>query len=58
MVNNEIVPHASQTTQALSPEAPHGIPFHLEDHYETIPLPIVPVPPPIVATTDDTKLAE
>ena len=58
MVNNEIVPHASQTTQALSPEAPHGIPFHLADHYETIPPPTVTVPPPIVTIIDYTRLVE
>ena len=58
MVNDETIPHASQTTHALLPEAPHGIPFHLADHYETIPLPIVTMPLLIVTTTDDTKLAK
>ncbi|RVW50629.1 hypothetical protein CK203_073386 [Vitis vinifera] len=48
MVTNETVPHASQTAQALPPRALLGIPFHLADHYETIPPPIVTMPPPIV----------
>ena len=58
MVTDEIVPHASQTTHALPPRASLGIPFHLADHYETIPLPTVTVPPPIVTITDDTRLIE
>ena len=36
----------------------YGIPFHLVGHYETIPPPTVIVPPPIVPTIDDTRLAE
>ena len=58
MVTDEIVPHASQTAQALQPGVSHGIPFHLENHYETIPPPTVIVPPPIVSTIDDTRLAK
>ncbi|KAL6337110.1 hypothetical protein AAG906_036424 [Vitis piasezkii] len=58
MVTNEIVPHASQTAQTFQPGASLGIPFHLADHYETIPPPNVTMPPPIVPTTDDTLLVE
>ena len=58
MVIDETVPHASQTAQALPPEASLGIPFHLVDHYETIPPPIVIVPPLIITTIDDTRLVE
>ncbi|KAL6319600.1 hypothetical protein AAG906_020677 [Vitis piasezkii] len=46
------------TAQTLPPGASLGIPFHLADHYETIPPPTITVPPPIVTTTDDTRLAE
>ncbi|KAL6337644.1 hypothetical protein AAG906_037237 [Vitis piasezkii] len=35
-----------------------GTPFHLVDHYETIPPPTVIVPPPMVPTIEDTRLAE
>ncbi|KAL6323277.1 hypothetical protein AAG906_029284 [Vitis piasezkii] len=35
-----------------------GTPFHLADHYETIPPPTVIVPPPIVTTIDYTRLVE
>ena len=58
MVTDEIVPHASQTAQALQHGVSLGIPFHLADHYEVIPPPTVTVPPLIVTTTDDTRLTE
>ena len=58
MVTDEIVPHVSQATQALPPGASLGIAIHLADHYETIPPPTVTVAPPIVTTTDDTRLVE
>ena len=58
MVTDDTVPHASQTAQALPPGASLGIPFHLVDHYETIPPPIVLVPPLIITTIDDTRLVE
>ena len=58
MVTDEIVPHASQTAQALQHGVSLGIPFHLADHYETIPPLNVTMPPPIVPTTDDTILVE
>ncbi|KAL6316098.1 hypothetical protein AAG906_015614 [Vitis piasezkii] len=52
------IPHASQTTHALPPRASLGTPFHLAYHYETIPPPTVTVPPSMVPTIDDTRLAE
>ena len=58
MVIDETVPHACQTTQTFLLRVSHGIPFHLENHYETIPPPTVIVPLPIVSTTDDTRLAK
>ncbi|RVW86704.1 hypothetical protein CK203_039826 [Vitis vinifera] len=58
MVIDETVPHASQTAQALPPRVLLGTPFHLADHYETIPPPTITVPPLIVPTTDDIRLAE
>ena len=58
MVIDETVPHACQTTQTFLLGVSHGIPFHLENHYETIPPPTVIVPPPIVSTIDDTRLAK
>ena len=58
MVTDETIPHASQTAQAIPPRVSLGTPFHLADHYETIPPPAVTVPPPIVTTTDDTRLTE
>ena len=58
MVTDEIVPHVSQATQALPLGASLGIAIHLVDHYETIPPPTVTVAPPIVTTTDDTRLVE
>ena len=58
MITDETIPHAFQTAQALPPMASLGIPFHLANHYETIPPPTVTVPPPMVPATDDTRLAE
>ena len=58
MVIDETVPHASQTAQALPPRVLLGTPFHLADHYETIQPPTITVPPLIVPTTDDIRLAE
>ena len=58
MVIDETVPHASQTAQAIPPRVSLGTPFHLTDHYETIPPPTVTVPPPMVPTIEDTRLAE
>ncbi|KAL6349514.1 hypothetical protein AAG906_034171 [Vitis piasezkii] len=55
---DEIVPHASQTAQVISPGISHGVPFHLSDHCETAPPPTAVVSPPIVTTTDDTRLVE
>nr|CAN82030.1 hypothetical protein VITISV_028549 [Vitis vinifera] len=58
MVTDETVPHASQTAQALLPRVSLGTPFHLADHYETIPPPTIIVSPPMVPTIEDTRLAE
>ncbi|RVW44006.1 hypothetical protein CK203_074925 [Vitis vinifera] len=58
MVTDETIPHASQTAQTRPPGVSLGTPFHLVDHYETIPPPTVTVPPPMVHTIEDTRLAE
>ena len=52
MVTDETIPHASQIAQVLPLGASLGIPFHLVDHYETIPPPIVIVPHLIITTVD------
>ncbi|XP_034688183.1 uncharacterized protein LOC117916338 [Vitis riparia] len=58
MVTDETIPHASQTAQTRPPGVSLGTPFHLADHYETIPPHTVTVPPPMVPTIEDTRLAE
>ena len=55
---DEIVPHASQTAQVLPLGTTHCIPFHLSNHCEIAPPPTATMLPPIVITTDDTRLAE
>ncbi|RVW23890.1 hypothetical protein CK203_094667 [Vitis vinifera] len=42
----------------MSKRVSHSIPFHLSDHCETAPPPIATVPPPIVPTTNDTRLVD
>nr|CAN66435.1 hypothetical protein VITISV_028237 [Vitis vinifera] len=58
VVTDETVHHESQTAQALPSRVSLGTPFHLANLYETIPLPTVIVPPPMVSTINDTRLAE
>ncbi|XP_019072550.1 uncharacterized protein LOC104877556 [Vitis vinifera] len=58
MVTDETIPHASQTAQTRPPGVSLSTPFHLANHYETIPPPTVTVPPPMVPTIGDTRLAE
>ena len=58
MVTVETIPHASQTAQALPLGTSYGIPFHLVGHYETIPPPTAIVLPPMIPTTNDTRLSE
>ncbi|RVW98305.1 hypothetical protein CK203_034276 [Vitis vinifera] len=41
MVTDETVHHSSQTAQARPPKVSLGTPFHLADHYETIPPPTI-----------------
>ncbi|KAL6350469.1 hypothetical protein AAG906_019116 [Vitis piasezkii] len=47
VVTDETIPHASQTAQTRPPGVSLGTPFHLADHYETIPPPTITVPPPM-----------
>ncbi|RVW48269.1 hypothetical protein CK203_069538 [Vitis vinifera] len=58
VVIDETIPHASQTAQTRPPGVSLSTPFHLADHYETIPPPTVTVPPPMVPIIGDTRLAE
>ncbi|RVW23531.1 hypothetical protein CK203_090745 [Vitis vinifera] len=58
VVTDETIPYASQTAQTRPPGVSLTTPFHLADHYETIPPPTVTVPPPMVPIIGDTRLAE
>ena len=55
---DELISHASQTTQVLPPRTIHGILFHFLDHFEITPSPAPTMSPPIVPITYDTILAE
>ena len=55
---DDTVPHVPQTAQVFPLGTSHGVPFHLSDHCETAPPPAVTVPPPMVPTIEDTRLAE
>ena len=44
--------------QVLPLGTSHGVPFHLSYHCETAPLPAATVLPPIVTTTNDTRLTK
>ena len=55
---DDTVPHIPQTAQVFPPRTSHGVPFHLSNHCETTPPPIVAMSHPIVNTTNDTRLTE
>ena len=55
---DDTVPHVPQTTQVLPPRTSHGVPFHLSDHCEITPPPAATVLPPMIPTTNDTRLTE
>ena len=55
---NDIVPHVPQTAQVLPLGTSHGVPFHLSVHCETTPPPTAIVLPPMIPTTNDTRLSE
>ncbi|KAJ9683815.1 hypothetical protein PVL29_016354 [Vitis rotundifolia] len=55
---DDTVPYVPQTEQVLPPRTSHGVPFHISDHCETAPPSAAAVSPPIVTTTDDTRLTE
>ena len=52
------VPHVHQTMQVLLLRTSHGVPFYLSAHCETAPPPAAIVLPPMIPTTDDTRLTE
>ena len=52
MVTDETVHHSSQTAQARPPKVSLGTPFHLANHYETIPPPTVTMLPPVIPTIE------
>ncbi|RVW59020.1 hypothetical protein CK203_107794 [Vitis vinifera] len=58
MVTDETIPHASQTAADSSTWGFTWYSFHLANHYETIPPSTVTVPPPMVPTIGDTRLAD
>ena len=45
---DDTVHHVPQTAQVFPLGTSHGIPFHLSDHCETVPLPTVTVPLPLL----------
>ena len=54
----ETIPHASHIAQVLPFGTSYDIPFHLLDHCDIAPPPVAIVFPPIIPTTDDTRLVE
>ena len=55
---DDTVPHVPQMAQVLPLGTSHGVPFHLSDHYEITPPPAAIVLPPMIPTTNDTRLTE
>ncbi|RVW39040.1 hypothetical protein CK203_089155 [Vitis vinifera] len=55
---DDTVPHIPQMAQVLPLGTSHGVPFHLSDHCEITPPPAATVLPPMIPTTNDTRLTE
>ena len=55
---DDTVPHIPQMAQVLLLGTSHGVPFHLSDHCEITPPPAATVLPPMIPTTNDTRLTE
>ena len=55
---DDTVPHVPQTAQVFPPGTSHGVPFHLSSHCKTVPPPAATVLPPMIPTTNDTRMTE